>query len=151
ATVNEGDAICAGDINFFVTETKVIGESGRVTAEVEAEHYGSIGNVPANSITQFPVSVAGLLDVYNPEPVTNGYNEETDEQLRQRYYDKLQRPGKSGNKYPNEQWAMEVTGVGGVRVNSRYNGPLTMQVVIINNNMQPADEELVQAVYEHIP
>lgn len=41
-------------------------------------------------------------------------------------------------------------GVGGVRVIPRFNGPLTMKVVIIDSSKQPASIELVQAVTEHI-
>lgn len=148
--INIGDLVGTDTINFVSVEQKTIGESGMVHLLVESEEYGIIGNVPANSINRFPASISGLVDVYNPEPVTNGYEEESDDELRQRYYDKLQRPGKAGNKYHYEEWAKEVVGVGGVRVIPRFNGPLTMKVVIIDSNKQPANMELVQAVTEHI-
>lgn len=150
SVINEGDLVATEDINFVVQETKTIGPSGVVTVLVVAEEYGTVGNVPENSIIHFPVTLPGIIDVYNPEPVTNGYEAETDESLRQRYYDALQRPAKSGNKYHYEQWAMEVVGVGGVRVFPRYNGPLTIKVVIIDANGQPADEELVSRTRTHI-
>lgn len=150
AVVNEGDLVASDTVNFVVNETKTIGESGQVSVTVECEEFGSIGNVPVGAINHFPVSIMGLVDVYNPEKVTNGYNAETDDELKQRYYDKLQRPAKAGNKYHYEQWAKEVVGVGEVRVFPRYNGPLTMKVVIIDSNKQPADNELIQNVYEHI-
>lgn len=150
SVINEGDLVATEDINFVVQETKTIGPSGVVTVLVVAEEYGTVGNVPENSIIHFPVTLPGIIDVYNPEPVTNGYEAETDESLRQRYYDALQRPAKAGNKYHYEQWAMEVVGVGGVRVFPRYNGPLTMKVVIIDANGQPADEELVSRTRTHI-
>lgn len=150
AIVRVGDLVGTDSINFVVTEEKVIGESGFVEVLVECEQYGSIGNVPANSIYKFPVTLSGLVDVYNPYPVTNGYEAESDEDLRQRYYDKLQRPGKAGNKYHYLEWAKEVVGVGDARVFPRFNGPLTIKIVIINANKQPADDELIQSVYNHI-
>lgn len=150
SVINEGDLVATEDINFVVQETKTIGPSGVVTVLVVAEEYGTVGNVPENSIIHFPVTLPGIVDVYNPDPVTNGYEAETDESLRQRYYDALQRPAKAGNKYHYEQWAMEVVGVGGVRVFPRYNGPLTMKIVIIDANGQPADEELVSRTRSHI-
>lgn len=150
ATIHEGDLVSTDTVNFVSLEEKTIGDSGRISVLVECEEYGAIGNVPAGSINRFPVSIQGLIDVYNPEPITNGYEEETDEELRQRYYDKLQRPGKAGNKYHYEEWANEVVGVGGVMVVPKFNGPLTMKVVIIDSNKQPADEELVSKVREHI-
>lgn len=148
--INIGDLVGTDTINFESVEKKTIGESGVVHLLVECESYGAIGNIPANSINHFPVSISGLVNVYNPEPVTNGYEAETDDELLQRYYDKLQRPGKAGNKFHYEEWAKEVVGVGGVRVIPRFNGPLTMKVVIIDSNKQPASAELVQDVYDHI-
>lgn len=150
ATIQVGDIVATDTVNFVSLEEKTVGESGRMTVKVESEEYGNIGNVPVGSINRFPVSISGLVDVYNPAPVTNGYEEETDDELRQRYYDKLQRPGKSGNKYHYEEWAKEVVGVGGARVVPRFNGPLTMKVVIIDSNKQPASNELIDRVREHI-
>lgn len=150
AEIKVGDIVATDTINFFALENSEIGGAGIANVLVEAEDYGAIGNVPANSINRFPASISGLIDVYNPNPVTNGYEEETDDELRERYFDKLQRPGKAGNKYHYEEWAKEVVGVGDVRVIPRFNGPLTMKVVIIDSNKQLASEELVDQVTEHI-
>lgn len=150
AEIKVGDIVATDTINFFALKNSEIGGAGIANVLVEAEDYGSIGNVPANSINRFPASISGLIDVYNPEPVTNGYEAETDDELRQRYFDKLQRPGKAGNIYHYEEWAKEVVGVGDVRVIPRFNGPLTMKVVIIDSNKQLASEELVDQVTEHI-
>lgn len=148
--IKKGDLVGTGTINFVSLEERIIGSSGQVSVFVSCEEYGSIGNVPANSITEFPNQLSGLTDVYNPEPVINGYDAETDDELRQRYYDKLQRPGKAGNKYHYEEWAKEVVGVGDVRVFPRWDGPLTVKVVIVDANKLPADGELVNRVEAHI-
>ena len=152
---------------------------------VECELEGSSGNVPAYSITEFPTAISGVVDVYNPSEVTNGYDDETDDQLRSRYYEKLQRPAKSGNKYHYEQWAKEVVGVGDVRViprwksdetmtyvksvldailtagsytddevkniiNSSVENALSVKIVLIDSNNQPASEELTINVLDYI-
>ncbi|WP_200804920.1 baseplate J/gp47 family protein [Anaerosalibacter sp. Marseille-P3206] len=148
--IKKGDLVGTDTVNFIVQEDIIIDESGQARVFVVCEEYGFVGNVPANSINKFPVSIPGLIDVYNPEPVTNGYNSETDDELRKRYYDKLQRPAKAGNKYHYEQWAKEVVGVGGVRVVPRWNGPLTVKVVIIDSNGQPASKDLIGNVFNHI-
>lgn len=150
AVISIGDLVGTDNINFIILEDAVIGESGQATVMVESELFGAIGNVPSNSINKFPVAISGLVDVYNADAVTNGYEAESDDQLKQRYYDKLQRPGKAGNKYHYEEWAKEVTGVGGVRVFPKFNGPLTMKVVIIDSNGLPADIELITSVEDHI-
>ena len=148
--IKKGDLVGTGTINFVSLEERIIGSSGQVSVFLSCEEYGSIGNVPANSITEFPNQISGLTDVYNPEPVINGYDAETDDELRQRYYDKLQRPGKAGNKYHYEEWAREVVGVGDVKVFPRWNGPLTVKVVIIDSSGQPASVDLVDRVFNHI-
>lgn len=150
ASIEVGDLVGSDNVYFESLESKTIGESGLMHVLVESQIFGPTSNVPPNAINQFPITLSGLVDVYNPNAVTNGYDAETDEQLKKRYYDKLQRPGKAGNKYHYEEWAREVTGVGGVRVIPRWDGPLTVKVVIIDSNKQPASEELVSSVSEHI-
>mgnify|MGYP001023256876 CR=1 FL=1 len=150
AKISKGDLVATDTINFIVQEDITIDESGQARVFVVCERYGIVGNVPANSINKFPISIPGLIDVYNPEQITNGYNAETDNELRVRYYEKLQRPAKAGNKYHYEQWAKEVTGVGGIRVVPRWNGPLTVKVVIIDSNGQPASQDLIDNTFNHI-
>lgn len=150
ARISKGELVGADTVNFVSMEDKTIDITGRIEVLVECELVGSIGNVSAGAIKYFPVSIAGLVDVYNPEAVTNGYDAETNDELRKRYYEKLQRPAKAGNKYHYEQWAKEVVGVGGVRVVPRWNGPLTVKVVIIDSNGQPASQELIDNVFNHI-
>lgn len=145
-----GDVVGTDTLTFIVQEETTIGESGVIHVPVQCSEPGSIGNVPADTITRFPVSISGMVDVYNADEVTNGYDEEGDNELRKRYYDRLQRPGKAGNAYHYQEWALETLGVGGARVIPRWNGPLTVKVVIIDSNSKPADEELVETVFEHI-
>lgn len=145
-----GELVASDNVNFKSLEDKVIGGSGAINLLVECEEFGVIGNVPANSINRFPVTIPGLVDVYNPETVVNGYEAETDRELRGRYYEKFQRPAKAGNKYHYEQWAKEVVGVGGVKVIPRWDGPLSVKVVVVDSNGLPADEELITNTLDHI-
>ncbi|MFM9535688.1 baseplate J/gp47 family protein [Lysinibacillus sp. IITD104] len=148
--VKVGELVGTDTLLYTVIEEAVLNESGFAHVRIQCNESGQIGNVPANTIVNFPASINGLVNVYNPEPVTNGYDEETDNDLRQRYYDKLQRPGKAGNKYHYREWALEVTGVGDAKIFPRYNGPLSMKVVVIDANKLPANAELVEAVIAHI-
>lgn len=150
ALIKKGDLVGTDTIHFVSLEEKSIDESGLMYVLVECEQFGAIGNVPANSINKFPVTIQGLVNVYNPEKVTNGYDAESDTDLRNRYYDKLQKPAKAGNKYHYEQWAKSVTGVGNARVFPRWNGLLTVKVVIIDSNKQPASLELISDVNQFI-
>ncbi|TKI70113.1 baseplate J/gp47 family protein [Lysinibacillus mangiferihumi] len=148
--VKVGELVGTDTILYTVLEEAVLNESGFAHVRVQCNEFGQIGNVPANTIVNFPASINGLVNVYNPDAVVDGYDEETDHDLRQRYYDKLQRPGKAGNKYQYREWALEVTGVGDAKVFPRYNGPLTMKVVVIDANKLPATSELIEDVKTHI-
>ena len=75
---------------------------------------------------------------------------ETDEDLLTRYYEKLQTPATSGNKYHYIQWAKEITGVGMAKVFPLWNGDNTVKVVIIDSNRHAASQELVDEVQAYI-
>ena len=148
--INEGYLVSADEVEFEILDNCIIGSSGHCTVNVRATEEGSIGNVSEDSITGMLTTINGVIDVYNPESVVNGYDEETDDELRERYYHKLERPGKAGNKYHYEEWALEVEGVGAVKVFPLWDGPLTVKVLIIDKERQPAESELVDKAEEYI-
>ncbi|HOA81783.1 MAG TPA: baseplate J/gp47 family protein [Defluviitaleaceae bacterium] len=148
--ISRGDVVAAGNIRFIVLEGKEIGPEGFVEIEVECEEPGAIGNVPAGAIKYFPVSIPGLTSVTNLEPVVNGYDAESDKELRERYYERIRTPATSGNKYHYLNWAKEVTGVGDARVIPLWDGPGTVKVVIIDSNKEPASQALIDEVSKHI-
>lgn len=149
-SVKVGDLVGTDTLNFIIKDNQTIGEEGFINATVECESYGSVGNVPANAITIFPVSISGLVDVYNPLAVANGYDAESDIELIARYFEKLQKPGKAGNVYHYLEWAKSVTGVGDAKVTPRWNGPLTVKVTIIDSNKKPADSKLIKEAADFI-
>ena len=59
-------------------------------------------------------------------------------------------PGTSGNKYHYMHWAMEVDGVGRVKVFPLWKGPGTVKVSILDSMQKPASKELIEAVQYHI-
>lgn len=135
-------------IQFQATETVTITVSGMVN--IKAVIAGNIGNVPANQITNIAISIQGINSVSNPSPTANGYEQESDDELRKRYYERLQTPATSGNKSHYINWAKEVSGVGDVKVFPLWNGDNTVKVVIIDSNLEPANNELVEIVQNHI-
>jgi len=148
-TIHEGDLFeTAGGIQFRATETKSIEGSGEVS--IEAVIPGSSGNVPAGTITLFPVTIPGIIAVTNEAPTKDGFDEESDADLLQRYYDRLRQPSTSGNKAQYLSWAKEVPGVGDARVVPLWNGPNTVKVIIIDSDRKPASQTIVDAVQEHL-
>jgi len=148
-TVTKGDLLeSTGGIQFAATETKAITTSG--TVNVQATISGTAGNVGIGSISKIPVTIAGIASVTNTAAATGGYGEETDDSLRNRYYEALQKPATSGNIYHYEQWAKSVSGVGDAKVFPLWNGDNTVQVVIINSDKGVADSALIGTVQAYI-
>ena len=148
-TVNEGDLFeSAGGIQFAATATVEISGSGEVP--IRCTTPGAVGNLPAGSVTMMPVQIAGIVSVSNSDTLTGGYDAETDQAYYDRYLLRLQTPPTSGNQYHYRLWALEVTGVGGVQIYPLGHGDNTVDVVLIDVDGQPADQELIGRVQAHI-
>lgn len=128
----------------------VLDSSGTAVVTVNAAEVGETYNVPAGSITNQYNSLAGLSSVTNQAAAVGGTDPETDESLVNRYYAYLQKPATSGNAHHYEQWALEVDGVGAVKVTPLQNGPGTVGVLIAGPEKQPVDSEIVAACAAHI-
>lgn len=150
SVISVGDVVASDTAKYIVKETKIVDSSGVVEVLVECELFGTVGNVPANSIKYFPVTLTGLISVTNPYVVSNGFDQETDEELRERHYEKIRTPATSGNKSHYRNWAKSQTGVGDAKVFPLWNGDNTVKVLIIDSNKQPADTTIVSDVQEYI-
>ena len=148
-SINQGDLFqTESGTQFKATESVAINESAMV--HIQAVTAGDEGNVPANAIKYMPVSIAGITSVTNPEPTGGGYDTESDEDLLQRYYERIKTPPTSGNKSQYKMWAKEVTGVGDARVAPLWNGNNTVKVILIDSNKEPANAEVVSRVQNYI-
>lgn len=137
-------------IFFHTTSDVTILENGTVSVLTVAETVGSSGNVQANAITVLVDIIDGVESVTNPISFENGVDEESDESLLARYYERVRKPITSGNISHYRQWALEVPGVGAAKVTPLWNGPGTVKVTIVNTDMQPATNDLVTQVQEYI-
>lgn len=147
--VNVGDLFeTPSGVQFAADEAKTITGSG--TLRVKSILSGTVGNVPADQITQMPVTLPGITAATNPQPTDGGYAAETDDSLRERYYIAVRTPPTSANIYHYLQWAKEVSGVGGAKVFPVERGDNTVEVIIIDQDKQPAAQTLVDQVQEHI-
>lgn len=150
AQVAKGELVATDTLSFMFTETKTIPSSGIIDVNVKCKTYGKIGNIPAGAIKYFPKTLNGLQTVKNINAFTNGYDEEDDDSLRERYYAKIQNPVTSANKAQFKNWALEVTGVGDAKVIPLWNGNGTVKIIIINSNKVGADSILVKSVQDYI-
>lgn len=148
-SIREGDIFeTSSGLQFKATSSTFVKLGG--SFHVECLTKGSAGNVPAGSICVIPTTIQGVVSVKNVEDFTNGYDDETKEDLIERYYLDLQLPATSGNKYHYQKWALEVTGVGAAKVKPLWNGKNTVKVVIIDSNKNKAPDELIDQVQQYI-
>jgi uncharacterized phage protein gp47/JayE len=136
---------------FFQTiEEATVTENGTVSVVVEAETGGVIGNVPVGSISVLVDEIDGIEGVTNPQAFDNGINEESDESLLSRYFERVLTPSSSGNDADYIRWAKEVPGIGYVRVFRRWNGPGTVRVVVITDQKKSPSPQMIASVKENI-
>lgn len=148
-TINEGDLFStSNNILFESTETKSITNSGTIIAK--CTESGTIGMVGADTITQFPITLQGFTDVTNIQGSYDGFEEETDESLRERYYEALQLPITSNNIAHYRKWCRDVAGVSDARIEPLWNGVNTVKAIIINDNKLPASQALIDEVQDYI-
>ena len=144
-------SIEAGDL--FATESGVefqavsdgdyeVGDTFTVRAAVG----GVSGNVAAGTITKMPVTIAGLAAVTNDAAAAGGYDAESDDDYRVRYYDDLANPNNGANKAAYIAWATAVPGVGRAKCFAAAGGAGTVEVCILDADMAPAGAALIAAV-----
>lgn len=116
------------------------------TFDVQAVVGGESGNVAAGTITLMPVTIAGIGEVINDSAATGGYDQETDDELRERYYDDLKHPSNGSNQQAYRNWATSVAGVGRAKIFPQAFGDNTVEVCILDTDMEPADASLIADV-----
>lgn len=137
---------------FKTLEDAEIPSSGTVSISVQAVEAGKSGNVGADTVTIMASPVSGIINVTNPDPITGGAEEESDESLRKRIDDYNAGSSTSyvGNNADYERWAEEVPGVGHAHTIPEYNGPNSVKVVVVDTEGLPANEQILKAVDLHI-
>ena len=142
------EVLSQGELVFYTLNDTWI-ENEEAIIEVEASNVGVDFNIIANSIDKFAKKIDGVSSVTNEEEFKEGTDTETDEELRERFFEIIRRPATSGNIYHYEQWAKEIDGINQVRVKPLWNGNGTVKVIVSNNN-NIVSEEVVKKCQEHI-
>lgn len=128
-------------------------EYGAVEIPVTAAVGGTACNVPADTIVIMSSPITGVVSITNEEAITGGTAEEDDDSLYERIALQEQN-GESfvGNDADYIRWAKEVNGVGTVLIDTQYEEehPNWVKLVILDANGQPANEQILEAVYDHI-
>lgn len=149
--IPQGTQVRTDDGVYFTTQSNVtLSATGVGSATVIATLGGTSGNVRVGDINTIVGDLAGVVTVTNPIAFDTGVDEESDEALLARTYDKLRNPATSGNPAHYVQWAKEVAGVGDAKCIPTWNGPGTVKVVLLADDKQAPNPSVIDAVATHI-
>lgn len=137
-------------IEFTSNEDAVIGETGEVTIPATAVVAGINSNVGANTVVLMAKPDKAITAVNNPEAFSGGTKRENNDD----YYDRISAEYENsmtylGNDADYERWSKQA-GAGDCIVIPAANGPGTVKLVLVDGNGKPANEKLVQDVYNYI-
>lgn len=155
-TTNQNAVIPAGSLFataaglLFQTLTEATINNTTAAVYVECTTAGLETNVPANTVKQMAVTIAGVTQVTNTDSFTGGADGESDSELRTRYILHISNPSTSGNKLDYKEWALEVEGVARARVLPLWNGDNTVVVVLIGDNNTAPSASVVSKAQNYI-
>ena len=148
-SISNGTILYSNDLYFVVLNDSDITEN-QAELVVEALEVGKQYNLLANTRLIASEQINGVTDIYVKTDITNGTDIESDEELRDRYFDTIKKSYTSGNVAHYEAWTTEVSGVGLCKVYPLKNGNGTVEVVITDSNMLGASSELIESVKANI-
>lgn len=140
------------NIEFEAVEGISIGAGGECYVPVRCTVGGGLGNVDAHTIALMVSPIKGISGVTNPAALSGGTEAERDESLRARIgqLDRAVESSFVGSTKDYTRWALEVQGVGAVTVVPEWDGPGTVKLIVVDDNMQIANDEILLKVYQHI-
>lgn len=150
AVVNQKVKATYNNLVFTVQEYKVMGSSGTVFVKAQCDTTGSIGNVAANTITEFVGTPAGLTSVNNPQAAYDGFDVETDDDYRARIKLYLAEDAVNCNEAQYKLWALEVTGVKTAVVKDASTMGAGNVGVYISSTTGTVSQDLIDAVKAYI-
>jgi uncharacterized phage protein gp47/JayE len=150
--IPEGTAVSTDEEEavVFVTAEPGIIQQKKATVKAVAAVGGKRGNVDKGRIKLVLGNLSGIVTVTNPEEFVNGAETESDESLLVRYFDRVRRPATSGNAWHYRQWALEVRGVGDVKVFPVWNGGGTVKLCVLSEDKIAPNPTIVQDVREAV-
>ncbi len=150
ASVNKGSVfLTAEGQRFVLLDTVVIPARGNGLGTLEAEAVGAAYNVQAGAIVRMQVNPPGIAS-FETTAAEGGTDTESDAALYQRVDDARKRPATSGNGWDFRRWAMEVDGVGEVKVVELWDGPGTVSLTVVGSDFHQPEDRIVQAVEAHV-
>lgn len=140
----------ANPINYMVTA--VYEEDGVVipgTYEATCEETGTIGNEYSGNLINITF-IQGLASAHMSTTLVPARNEETDDELRERYFETLNQKAFGGNFADYRAKVKELPGVGDLQIYPVWNGGGTVKLSIVDPTYGPCSPEFVLSVQNTI-
>lgn len=137
-------------IEFRSNEAATIPDAGSIDIEVTAVEAGTGSNVKADTVILMLKPINNITAITNKESITGGTERESNDD----FYDRIAVEYSNsmtylGNDTDYKRWAKEA-GAGDCIVDPAWKGPGTVRLVLVDGNGQPANKELLDAVFNHI-
>ena len=141
--------VASNNCTYTITETKIVaytstGVVGYSDVNIVANTAGEIGNCGIGEINKFSENYAGLERVENLNNISNGANEESDIELRERRRKILSNPSVNYNANMIKKMILNnFENIKKLRIIPRWNGKGTAKIIGIGKlNIKLKDEEL---------
>ena len=113
--------------------------------QMRCETAGEIGNIQSGNLLPIDyiegLSIAELTDILIP-----AVNEETDEEIKERFYNSVDSVAFGGNIADYKEKVKEIEGVGAVKVIPVWNGGGTVKLIILDSAYNSASLTLIENV-----
>ena len=147
--IKSGMMVASNNCTYTITETKIVayistGVVGYSDVNIVANTAGEIGNCGIGEINKFSENYAGLERVENLNNISNGANEESDIELRERRRKILSNPSVNYNANMIKEMILNnFENIKKLRIIPRWNGKGTAKIIGIGKlNIKLKDEEL---------
>lgn len=133
------------ELEYIVIEKIDIGEY-----KIECTTPGTVGNGPLGILLPVDYNIRNLGLAQITDILIPGEDEETDEALRERYYEQANEKTFAGNIADYRKRTKEIEGVGAVKVIPVWNGGGTVKLIILDSDYNKASSVLVDKVQQEI-
>ena len=117
--------------------------------QMRCEVSGIIGNEYSGTLTNI-THIQGLATATMSDLINPARDKETDEELRARYFEKVNQKAFGGNISQYDQELKEISGVGDVQVYPVWNGGGTVKLSIVDSEYNQCSNEFLAIVQELI-
>ena len=116
---------------------------------LRCETAGTVGNEYSGNLTNI-THIQGLANAVMSDLITPARDEETDDELRARYYDTVNTKAYGGNIAQYNQVVKDMSGVGDVQIYPVWNGGGTVKLSVVDAEYRPCSSNFLASIQEEI-